>query len=251
MFNKLILPLLIVFPYITNAADLRSETKSYSVTLGASRIIFDDKKNASSLLVENKQEYPVLIESRIMDESSEKKSSEYFVTPPLFRLDPGQKNSISVIKTSNEFPLDTESLNWICVKSVPPTKGSAWADSNTKNESTLNIDILVNNCIKIITRPSALDNIKDGSYGSKLRWSVSNSTLSVENPTPYYINFSSINLDKRNITPPVFLKPKSSYAFNKKIDIKGGDKIRWKLIDDYGAPTSDFESIVHTAIREN
>ncbi|EGK4669813.1 hypothetical protein IO967_004851, partial [Escherichia coli] len=70
----------------------------------------------------------------------------------------------------------------------------------------LNINIMVNNCIKLIMRPASLENIKDASYGDKLRWSINNGKLTVENPTPYYINFSEIKLNGKNITPPVFVK---------------------------------------------
>ncbi|WCF13799.1 molecular chaperone [Edwardsiella piscicida] len=134
--------------------------------------------------MENQQSYPILVESRVMDEKSEKKSPDYIVTPPLFRLDSGQKNTISIIKVSPHFPHDIESMHWICVKSIPPTEGSAWSD-NDKNsgKGTLNVNVMVNSCIKLITRPSSL-NIKDASYASALTWQQNQGALTVTNPTP-------------------------------------------------------------------
>ncbi len=234
-----------LFPVIVNATELNTTTRSYSIVLGASRVVMASGKEVHNLPVENKQNYPVLIETTIFDEDSETKSDKYIVTPPLFRLDGEQKNSVSIIKVSDSFPEQMESMNWICVKSIPPSKGSAWIkDDERKENGSININILVKNCIKLINRPESLENIKNASYGSELKWSMKNGSLVVENPTPYYINFGSLTFNGKKITPPVFVKPKSSFLFDEKSIKSNKGKIVWRLIDDYGALTKEYETLI-------
>ncbi len=234
--------LAVSFPLIVNAAEFSTTTRSYSIVLGSSRVVMTSGNEAYALPVENKQDYPVLIQTTILDENSETKSDKYIVTPPLFRLDGGQKNSISIIKENDRFPEQVETMSWICVKSIPPSEGSAWIKSDElKKNGSLNINVLVKNCIKLINRPKTLENIKNASYGSKLKWIMKNGRLTVENPTPYYINFGSLSFNGKKVTPPVFVKPQSMFVFEENnIKYKKG-KVTWRLIDDYGALTNEYE----------
>ncbi|WP_348265609.1 fimbria/pilus periplasmic chaperone, partial [Salmonella enterica] len=40
----------------------------------------------------------------------------FIITPPLFRLDAGQKNSIRVIRSGAPLPADRESMYWLNIK---------------------------------------------------------------------------------------------------------------------------------------
>lgn len=234
--------LVMLFPFVVNATEFSTITRSYSVVLGASRVVMTPESEVYTLPVENKQDYPVLIQTTILDENSEAKSDKYVVTPPLFRLDGGQKNSVSIIKENDKFPEQVETMNWICVKSIPPSEGSAWIKNNElKENGSFNINVLVKNCIKLINRPGSLENIKNASYGSKLKWSMKNGSLAVENPTPYYINFGALTFDGKKVAPPIFVKPQSIFVFKKNnIEHKKG-RVAWRLIDDYGALTNEYE----------
>ncbi|EHT7510825.1 molecular chaperone, partial [Escherichia coli] len=57
-----------LFPFVVNAAGLSTTTRSYSIVLGASRVVMTSGKEVYNLPVENKQSYPVLIESAVFDE---------------------------------------------------------------------------------------------------------------------------------------------------------------------------------------
>ncbi|EJI6770273.1 fimbria/pilus periplasmic chaperone, partial [Escherichia coli] len=228
-----------------NATELNTITRSYSIVLGASRVVMKSGNEAYNLPVENKQDYPVLIETTILNEDSESRSERYIVTPPLFRLDGKQKNSVSIIKANNDFPEQVESMNWLCVKSIPPSEGSAWIkNDDLKKSGSLNVNILVRNCIKLINRPKSLEDTKNASYGAELKWSMENERLMVENPTPYYINFGALSINEQKVTPPVFIKPKSSYIFDKDNVKYNKGKIVWRLIDDYGALTREYETAI-------
>ncbi|EEW1584970.1 fimbria/pilus periplasmic chaperone [Escherichia coli] len=243
--KKIASVLAMLFPIVVYATELNTTTRSYSIVLGASRVVMKPGNEAYNLPVENKQDYPVLIETTILNEDSETKSNRYVVTPPLFRLDGGQKNSISIIKENNDFPEQVESMNWVCVKSIPPSEGSAWIkNDDLKNSGSLNVTILVKNCIKLINRPKSLEDIKNASYGSELKWSIDNGRLIVENPTPYYINFGALSVNGQKITPPVFVNPKSFFTFEEGNIKSNKGKVVWQLIDDYGALTNEYETLI-------
>lgn len=241
---KIICIFMAVFSSISHAAQIETMTRSFSSSLGATRIVFDSENESYNLPIDNKLSYPVLVETKIMDESAEIASSKYIATPPLFRLDGGQKNTVSIIKVSDDFPQDVESMNWVCVKNIPPSDGSAWVNESNNQKGVLNVNIMVKNCIKLIMRPTSLENIKDAKYGDKLKWSIDNGKLTVKNPTPYYINFSEIKLNGKNIKPPVFLRPKGSYAFEALKQTKQSGNITWQLLDDFGAKTREFKSTI-------
>ncbi|HAM3184833.1 TPA: fimbria/pilus periplasmic chaperone [Escherichia coli] len=227
-------------PSFSIANEIETTSRTYGVFLGASRVVFDKNTKTYALNVENRQEYPILIQTTIMDENLEKKLSDYIVTPPLFRLDAGQKNTISIIKVSKPISGKTESMGWVCVKSVPPTEGSAWvSESETKSTSSLNVNILINSCVKLISRPKEIESIKNASYASKLKWSFSGGRLSVHNPTPYFINFKEIIVGGKAVTPPVYIKPKSTHYFDG-VNTQKKEKVSWTLIDDYGASTKEY-----------
>ncbi|ENP3038028.1 molecular chaperone [Salmonella enterica] len=244
MYKKLLITLLLL-PSLTRAEstklmNLDDNSKTYSIDLGASRIIFNSESDSYNLPVENKQSYPVLVQSKIMNETSDEKSTRFIVTPPLFRLDAGQKNTVSVIKTGNIPAGNKESLNWLCVKSIPPTDGSAWVDKNSNSKNSVTVNVMVNSCIKLILRPSSLDNASTESYGTQLKWEYIKGYLSVRNPTPYVISFNMIKVNERKLTPPTYLMPGDVHTFSN-IEIRGGETIRWTLINDYGAPTNEFK----------
>ncbi|HDK1718759.1 TPA: molecular chaperone, partial [Escherichia coli] len=72
---------------------------------------------------------------------------------------------------------------------------------------------------------------------------IKNGKLIVDNPTPYYINFGEIVINGNSVTPPIFIKPQGYYSFDDKSLSKTGS-IKWRLIDDYGALTKEFSTMI-------
>ena len=140
--KKIASVLAMLFPIVVYATELNTTTRSYSIVLGASRVVMKPGNEAYNLPVENKQDYPVLIETTILNEDSDTKSNMYVVTPPLFRLDGGQKNSISIIKENN----DLSNLGLIIVattssKNLMPGIANE-VQKSLKIKSCISLDIL-------------------------------------------------------------------------------------------------------------
>ncbi len=78
---------------------LTSHVAHASIVVGGTRLVFDDN-DESSINVENKDSKANLVQSwlSVVDPQVTNKQA-FIITPPLFRLDAGQKNSIRVIRS--------------------------------------------------------------------------------------------------------------------------------------------------------
>ncbi|EEC7775281.1 fimbrial biogenesis chaperone [Escherichia coli] len=240
MFSRFFLSFLF-FTIPVAHSEVVTTSRTYSLVLGVSRVVFHEDMDSYEVTVSNKQDYPILVSSKINNSENNRIDSSYVVSPALFRLEANQKNTITIVKSSDVFPKDVESLNWLCVKSIPPTEGSAWVGNSTvRNRTSLNVNVLIDSCIKIFSRPASIKNISDASYGSQLIWSRKDGRLTGYNPTPYIMNFNSIKISGKSLVPPVSLNPYSS--FNVDVPIKKGSHVKWSLINDYGGESDLFEA---------
>lgn len=223
-----------------------ARTQSFEVVLGATRIIYGHDSKGEMLSVSNTQDYPILVQSKMFGEDKVQ-AAPFFVSPPLFRLDGQQKSRIRILRTGGKFPMDRETLQWLCVTGVPPEEDDIWAsdkDVNSINSKSLRLNIKVNvsNCIKVFFRPSNLKG-EASDFASSLEWKAKDGQLTVKNPTPFYINFSSLKVGSAMVENIEYLKPFSSKNF---ILPKGeAGNVQWTLINDFGGVSKQFQSSLH------
>ena len=139
---------------LASDSNVMQNTKVFKLELGATRIIYHPTELGAQLSVANPQSFPVLVQSRVFQEDR-KTQAPFVVTPPLFRLDPNQHNTLRVIST-NVPAGEKESLYWLCVTGIPPKNGDAWAEDKKQGPMHLaqvNMEISTHMCIKLITRP--------------------------------------------------------------------------------------------------
>ncbi len=211
--------------YLMVLALLLSSCLSHaSVTLSNTRVVYNANSKESNINVTNNGITPFLVQSWIENIDSQDSQSPFIVTPPLFRLDSGKSNALRIIYKGSILPQDRESLFWLNVKSIP---SSAKSDKNK-------LQIAVNTRIKLFYRPVNLaDDISD--ISKSVDWSVAGDKLIVHNNSSYYVSFSEVNINKKNITEIKMVAPKSSKEFSLKgIEVKRKEPVYWKYINDYG-----------------
>lgn len=94
------------------------------------------------------------------------------------------KNVLRIIRTGGNLPEDRESMYWLDIKSIP--------SSNPDNKhNTLMLAVKAE--FKLIYRPKALTQ-KPEEVADRLTWSRQGRTLTVKNPTPYYMNFATLSV---------------------------------------------------------
>lgn len=159
------------------------------VIIGGTRIIFDGAKKEASISVNNPDATPYLIQSWIDDQDVGSGKAPFIITPPMYRLDSGQKNIERIVATGS-LPQAKESLFWINIKAIP---------SASKQMNSL--QIAVKTRIKLIYRPVTLRASTPEEQANKLTWQRSGNELQVNNPTPYVINFNEITVGRKNACP--------------------------------------------------
>jgi hypothetical protein len=102
----------------TALLSLMLSTAHAGVIIGGTRIIFDGAKKETSLSVNNPDGTPYLIQSWIDVQEGASGKVPFIITPPLYRLDGGQKNVERIVMTG-ALPQDRESLFWLNIKAIP------------------------------------------------------------------------------------------------------------------------------------
>lgn len=222
------------------ASSAEMSTRTFSVRLGASRLIYDPASNGTTLTVTNPQDYPILIQSQALDENKKNKAP-FVVTPPLMRLDGHQSSRLRIVRTGGNFRTDRESLQWLCVKGIPPKTGDEWAqDNDNKDKVSLNLQVSINNCIKLLVRPDAIKSHPDD-VENRLKWQMHGNKLTAKNDSPLYINISELKINGSAIRDIHYVPPFASYDFT--LPSAAARKIiEWKIVNDYGGETQSWRT---------
>ncbi|WP_436976499.1 fimbria/pilus periplasmic chaperone, partial [Salmonella enterica] len=144
---------------------LNSATKSFSVKLGATRVIYHAGTPSATLSVSNPQNYPILVQSSVKAEDKNS-PAPFMVMPPLFRLEANQQSQLRIIRTGGDMPTDRETLQWVCIKALPPENEQS--DTQAKG-ATLDLNLSISTCDKLIFRPDAVKGTPEDVAGN-LRW---------------------------------------------------------------------------------
>lgn len=209
---------------------LTLSSASASVSLMGTRVIYDGAKKEASVQLQNPDKTPYLVQSWIdMPEGDKSKKAPFVVTPPLFRLDPQQKNVLRIILTS-PLPEDKESMFWLNVKGIP---GGPTGDNS--------IQIAVNTVVKLIYRPQALGKSTPIEHSDKLSWQRSGSQIQVSNASSYYINFGRISVAGKKLEKVTYVAPGAVARFDLPQGISGGD-VAFAIINDQGGVSKEFHT---------
>lgn len=233
MKNKVMLCMLFV-GLNCSANEIKTTQKGYSVKVGSSRVIYQENSRGASLTVTNPEEYPVLIQSNSYAENKTSPGN-FIVIPPLFRLESLATSRLKIILKNDIFPKDKETMEWLCIKGVPPVDANDAAKKNGAPEVVLQVSM--NTCNKIFFRPSTLPD-EMLTYAEKIKWEKNGEKVTAYNNSPYYINFDDLKIGGMKIFNPQYVAPFSSKDF---ITSRGGD-VEWKVVTDTGGDSRTFKS---------
>jgi len=194
------------------------------LTVGGTRVVFFGNKKEVPLTVTNSQNSSVYLIRSWVESTDKAVPAPFIITPPLFRIDPGQENALRIAQTSNTLPQDRESLFWVNVLAIPPA-------SDKKNT----LQFSVNTRLKLIYRPAGLvDKSASENAYKQLTFSRSGSTLTVKNPTAYYINLFSLSVSGTKIKEQLTVPPRGEVSV---AGAPSGNALSWAAISDFGGIT--------------
>lgn len=193
------------------------------IVVGGTRVIYEGGKKEASISVTNPQKsIPYLIQSWVeVDSDSSNVKAPFIITPPLFRLDPGQENILRIVNINGQLPTDKESVYWLNIKSIPSSERS---DNNT-------LQISVKTRIKLFYRPAGLQGEANLAYKT-LKFTISKNKLSINNPSPYYVSFYNVKIGASEINDPGMVAPYGTHSLTVPTGVDG--IISWQAINDYG-----------------
>ncbi|ENF4694687.1 fimbria/pilus periplasmic chaperone [Escherichia coli] len=226
--SLLLISLFFISPAYSNSDFMQ---RKFEARLGATRVIYNLDDHGELLRIQNPQEYPILIQSKILN-SEGVEDDNFIVAPPIFRLDEQRETDIKIIRTGGEFPEKRESLKSLCVKGVPPKEDDLWASDN-KNKAEMKINVSINTCIKLIIRPKSVERLDINADGL-LNWYVLKNNVFVKNKSPYYLTIVNIKANDKSIKNTAVIPPYEEVNIAHINDKKQIKYIRWSLIGDFG-----------------
>ena len=217
-------------------------SKVFSLHLGATRVVYNPDLSGEKLTVINDHDYPMLVQSEVLAED-QKSRAPFVVTPPLFRLDALQSSRLRIVRTGGDFPGDRESLQWVCVKGIPPKEDDKWAEEANKSKLadkvSLQVQLSVSSCIKLFVRPPSVKGHPEDVAGN-VTWQKAGNKLKGNNPTPFYINLSELKMGGKEVKERHYIAPFSSYEYLLPAGTTG--RVQWQVITDYGGKSKQFEA---------
>nr|WP_174507003.1 fimbria/pilus periplasmic chaperone [Acinetobacter sp. Marseille-Q1620] len=163
-----------------------------AIIVNGTRVIYPANKKDVTVQVKNDGTKPSLMQVWMDNGDAsitpDKSDVPFVITPPVSRVDPKTGQSISIAYLNNaNLPKDRESIFWLNILDVPAKP----QNSKENQDATNYLQLSIRSRIKVFYRPEDLKgNPLDAP--SALQWKQSGTQLNVNNPTPYYVSFSSI-----------------------------------------------------------
>lgn len=223
-------------------SQIKSTTKSFSVKLGATRVIYQPGSSGSTLTVINPQDYPILVQSKVYGEDKIS-DAPFIVTPPVFRLDGEQQSRIRIVQIGGDFPTDRESLNWLCVTGIPPKPEDTWSEGKASipTEATLEVQLRINSCVKLFIRPTALKG-DPTDVATSVSWVRDGNSLVATNPTPFFMNLKSLSVGGKLVNELNYIPPNGNRRFTLPPGATGA--VEWVLVTDYGGDSRSYQAVM-------
>ncbi|EBL5307004.1 fimbria/pilus periplasmic chaperone [Salmonella enterica subsp. enterica serovar Newport] len=153
-----------------------------AINVDRTRIIMSSDAKAVSVGLSNEsRDRPYLAQSWVED-SKGKATNVLIALPPLQRIDAGKKSLVRIMRVKNAdstpLPADRESLFYFNVREIPPAP-----EDKSKNI----LQLATQTELKVFLRPSTLAGEGEASPERMLEVLAGSTTLTLKNPTPYYI----------------------------------------------------------------
>ncbi|WP_368747439.1 molecular chaperone [Enterobacter cancerogenus] len=198
------------------------------VVISGTRFVYPAGKKSITFAVRNPSTTTWLIHTKVNQggawtgaDRPETAQSMFVATPPLFTLKPARENSVRLTFTDGALPDDRESLFTLSVAAIP--EGQREGNS---------VQTAIRSRFKLFYRPAKLPGEPDAAYQA-LRWSSANGTVTLENPTPWYVTLYQLSLNDKKFADSGLVAPFSTRSFAGCQQVSRCD-IRWQAINEYG-----------------
>ena len=199
------------------------------VGLGATRVVYPADSKQVSLSVSNTDANSVYLLQSWIDTAEGGVTEDFVMTPPLFVIKQATEsapaeNTLRLVYAGQPLSQDRETLFWVNVKAIPQSKLAA-----DHGQSELKLAVVSR--IKLFYRPKELENGLHGA-ASKVEVKRIGNTLSINNPTPYFISLAKVSVGER-LLDNAMVAPYGQVHIGVPENAHG--EIHYSFINDYGA----------------
>lgn len=203
------------------------------VVVGATRFIYGSaQQNGIAFSVKNTDALAYLIQAKVVADDGKNtagsipnyavnSSAPFIISPPLFRLRDNQENTLRVIRTGGDLPMDHESLFGITVAAIP--EGKPGPNS---------LQVAIRSRFKLLYRPAGLKGNPSYAY-EKLTWQRNGKDISVSNPTPFYVTVFQLTVNGKVKDDAGMVAPFSTRT-QSWCPESGACDLRWQSLNDFG-----------------
>lgn len=177
-----------------------------AIALDRTRAIYPGADKGLVMNISNdSSQKPYLAQAWLEDAQGNPLKDYLMVSPPMQRLEPGQKSVVRVraLPSAASLPQDRESLFYFSVREVPP-----------KSDRPNVLQLALQTKIKLFYRPAAITPARFSRQDDRLILHKVSDGFRVENPTPYYMTVLGITGGlKQSVAKDfktVMIAPKSS-----------------------------------------
>lgn len=215
-----------------------------ALTISHTRVVHESAKRSSSVIVANPSSRPYAAQAWVNTEADDVTTAVPLIASPnLFRLDPGNEQTVQINALPNDLPQDRESLFYFNLQEIPQTAADA-------GQNVLNVALRTR--IKLFYRPSQLkgrpqDRLND------LAWSIQQiegkTHLVVDNPSPYHFTFNRLVISGAGVSETINAKGmalplgRQAYALQN-VPVTDGLQVTFTTINDYSGITAEISSPV-------
>ena len=202
------------------------------IVITGTRVVYPSDKEFISVPLNNVGDKVVLVQSWVDDKNitadPTTTKAPFIVTPPMATIDANKGQALRVIfNKKQQLATDRETLFWLNVLDIP-----------TKPETQANyLQFAIRNRIKLFYRPTTIKMEQQQSF-KKVEVRRNNNQLEINNPTPYYLNFSKFSLiaNKQvlnDIKDMTYIEPFSKQKIHHE-NVAKAKSVRFAFINDFG-----------------
>jgi len=212
----------------------------------STRVIYRQGDREQSLMLANVNDYPVVVQTWVdHGEADPNVLSPFASLPAVFQLLPTAVQGIRIVLADAEtLPQDRESVFWLNLYEIPPTRNVA---SKVQRDG---LALTMNTQLKIFYRPADLPKVE---VAAQLRFTLVqvDGTWYVEcqNATPYHASFTALEVvDGDHVMSVQSEMDMMTGPFSQRRYVLGahppaGQVLRYRLVDDAGFP-QPFEAVL-------
>ncbi|MEN5424992.1 fimbria/pilus periplasmic chaperone [Stenotrophomonas pennii] len=181
-----------ILPALVFLATLLPVTPAHAgVVIAGTRVVYPAQEKEVTVSLQNAGQRPALVQLWIddgdQDTPPELAKAPFVVTPPLLRMEGGDKQAMRIRFAGPAQPTDRESVFWLNMLEIPPSSDS----------SEERLELAFRSRIKLFYRPAGLPGDAETAH-RQLRWSLQRGaqgvSLQVDNPTPWHVSFADVGL---------------------------------------------------------